>query len=1092
MAKKVENKDLFSADLFSKTIADVKDLVSELDKLDKAVVEVAKNQKKILSNRDDSSVEGINSTKEAVNKLNEAEKTAKTIQTEKLKLEKQIEKANSLALKQQNVRLKAEEKEAKLKKKAAGLTDDELKSKIKLSKAAKQRRKDIEAELILENKSINSRNELRETIRALRIEADKLDLGSEELVAANKEIDELDASLKDMSDQFIQNKINIGNYKDATIDLTHTFEDQKKKLKILEDTYKDSVLQGKKNTKEFKNLTEELKDQRKVVGDVADSMDDLKDASKGASEGFDLVGNSLKALGIGLLLAVLAKLADLFGSSRKASLEASQSMAVFTETIKTFFVSLVKAWDGFKTIIISLGESLQSFFISFEKGYLNMLLSIEKGKGIFTDTTKEVASLEKSLSDANKKQKDLSESTNTLAAGYGVLTSAFAKQVETTGKAIDFEQKYLKLQQDTQIQIEAQTRALGGLAEKRQILQDISDDDTLGFETRALAVAKAQKIAVDFANKEIALAKLKENLTIQEIKGALLKEKILTDTQLEAIKSGEDLNKILKDKNIALAVSDEQESAFTEAFVERKDKEVEAESFLRDQQEKNRKTFRDSYEQRNDIIVEFGELQFALNEAILNDEKSTQKQRSKAFNDNQKLSNDLLKQSVALTIEQANKSLDINEKAIKSNQNLTKAQKDLELQNIKIARAKLLNIDLDKILNAASEQERFELIRKLDLGEIEEKVLKDSFKIKFDQNNSLIEQGKALKDINLTDLETKKDIAAQEIALGNTTEETLEDLAETRELNNIENLRTRLALEKEGSTAFLNIQKELNDALLNLQTENASKEKEIKDKTLKEDEERLKAQQDLTKAALSALASLLDENFNKNIEAIEVKLSATEKRINELQNKADQGRLESDESLTLEKKRAAELEKEKIREQKRQERTKAFFAVLDSFNNNKGDIGKTITDVGVLKSLAGTLTAFDGVDDTGGRGEIDSKGGKLWTLHPNEQVWSKKDRGDVGFRNREEIKDIVNLHDSGAMSDFMRFDKSNEIMNPSGFALNGLGNNKAVVNELKGLKRSIESIKIPETTVNADELRNIMTITKKTGNKVERQHSKLH
>ncbi|GAF90162.1 unnamed protein product, partial [marine sediment metagenome] len=76
--------------------------------------------------------------------------------------------------------------------------------------------------------------------------------------------------------------------------------------------------------------------------------------------------------------------------------------------------------------------------------------------------------------------------------------------------------------------------------------------------------------------------------------------------------------------------------------------------------------------------------------------------------------------------------------------------------------------------------------------------------------------------------------------------------------------------------------------------------------------------------------------------------------------------------------------------------------------------------------------------------------------------------------------------------DFLRFDKSNEVMNPSGFELNGLIGNKTVVNELKSLNKAINNIKIPETTVQADEMRNILTITKKTGNKIEKQHSKLH
>ena len=75
-----------------------------------------------------------------------------------------------------------------------------------------------------------------------------------------------------------------------------------------------------------------------------------------------------------------------------------------------------------------------------------------------------------------------------------------------------------------------------------------------------------------------------------------------------------------------------------------------------------------------------------------------------------------------------------------------------------------------------------------------------------------------------------------------------------------------------------------------------------------------------------------------------------------------------------------------------------------------------------LAGVAQVLSAYDGVDDTGGRGDVDSKGGKLWTLHPNEQVTSLKDRQAMAdpitgkLRTRAEIKERVNFADNLMMS----------------------------------------------------------------------------
>ncbi len=241
---------------------------------------------------------------------------------------------------------------------------------------------------------------------------------------------------------------------------------------------------------------------------------------------------------------------------------------------------------------------------------------------------------------------------------------------------------------------------------------------------------------------------------------------------------------------------------------------------------------------------------------------------------------------------------------------------------------------------------------------------------------------------------------------------------------------------------------------------------------------------------VQVIADEIDKAFEKRIEAIGEKLDKTGENIGRLRDKAQEGRLESEESLAFEQKQEIELARQKEREQKRQQRTQAFFSVLSSFQANDGNLAKTISDISVLKALAGGFTAFDGVDDTGGRGNIDSKGGKAWILHPNEQVWSKADRNEVGFRSREEVKDIVKMFDSGTLNDLMLHDYSNQFMNPGSFILNGM-NNAAIESKLDSIDKGINNIVIPENHFDYDLIRNLFIHHQVKGNKKTTTNSKL-
>jgi len=262
------------------------------------------------------------------------------------------------------------------------------------------------------------------------------------------------------------------------------------------------------------------------------------------------------------------------------------------------------------------------------------------------------------------------------------------------------------------------------------------------------------------------------------------------------------------------------------------------------------------------------------------------------------------------------------------------------------------------------------------------------------------------------------------------------------------------------------------------------------------DKKRAEVQKELTEAALAAISQLADDAFARTLESFDKQIRATEKTISDLQAKAAQGQLDADESIALEQQRAAELEKKRLEEQRKQLIQQAAVTVLNTFNANvaanvDNPLAKTAIDVAVLRSLASTLSSFkDGTEDTGKGGNLDKDGGFKAILHKKERVLTKEDNAPLlklGISNKE-LSYAGQLYKNGAFTD------TGNMFSKQSLQLNGLGNS-AVVAEVRGVKNAIEAQKMPEmpeTSFTVDQLRNLLTITTREGNKVTTERSKLH
>ena len=503
----------------------------------------------------------------------------------------------------------------------------------------------------------------------------------------------------------------------------------------------------------MKNITaldKELKEIDATVGQNQRTVGQYENAVKGLNKTIGKLG----------IAAVISKGVELltgaFGDSREGALALKLQMVSVTERVKIFVNNVIKAMPG----VIELFDALKGTFTDIPIKAKIMAKELEKALTLTSSGKKtvqeEIEALEKTLSGAS------------FQGGINKIKKAFEGTGKATEKAIEKQKEYLKLQLATKISISEQEKALAGLQEQRQILQDISDDDTLGFVTRAKAMKEANDIALQFEKQQVELAKTKEKLAFEAVKQDLVRAKINVDN----ITTSKQLIALIQQGDNARKISDENDEAFTAAYAERREAEVESESFSRDQEEKFRKTKRDAFEQELDILEEFTEKTIQSNLDIINSEEATREQKKKALEENKKLTKELYENSIELIRKQAEASIDLRE-------DLTEQQKEEQ---------KLLldNLDGQKLLNEADAEALFILIRSLDLGEIEEKRLKDSIKLKKDLTKGNKDLIKSDKDLQKTREEIiEKGAEVIETVLANSREKQNKEL--DAEIDAIEN-----------------------------------------------------------------------------------------------------------------------------------------------------------------------------------------------------------------------------------------------------------------------------------------------------------------
>jgi hypothetical protein len=255
---------------------------------------------------------------------------------------------------------------------ARGRAKEEMK---RLSKEIAYQTKLEQAKILIEKNEVKTLQDVRDRMSALRLVVQSLDFEKEadKVKAYNDEINELTDVLSDNSDQFIQNKINIGNYEESI-----------KKALDSSDLFKTNitVIDGA-----LSKFSETLLITSKQAEEMEKALDNNSSALQKFQVSFGKMNGALKASVIGVVIVALAALASMFGSTRKGAVNMEKVTQTLSTTITTFgqvakavFVDGFKAW--FYAMTFQFGkakDSAKKAMSEVEKAFLNGADAIVKG-----------------------------------------------------------------------------------------------------------------------------------------------------------------------------------------------------------------------------------------------------------------------------------------------------------------------------------------------------------------------------------------------------------------------------------------------------------------------------------------------------------------------------------------------------------------------------------------------------------------------------------------------------------------------------------------------------------------------------------------
>lgn len=409
----------------------------------------------------------------------------------------------------------------------------------------------LKAKQTVENKQVDTLQEVRGRMNALRLVVQNTSLTTEEgrktIEKYNKEIDELTVLLSDNSDEFIKNKINIGNYKESVKQALEETGLFKTNITLLDTAFTklvDVMFSSKEateaNTVAVRNNTESVgiltkvnsflgrifKKNAVIVAENTGAVGTNTIAVNAETEAvtantvatqtntgvtnanttattrntgavgklikqFKGLNTVLKASIIIGIIALLGSLFAVFKQGRAGVVASEKAMARFAVIGKVLITTLAEFGKGLFSFFGAIGSSIGNVFLKIEKAYLNLSILLSKPLAFSDKAKKEIAEMEAQVASLDKQiQENSSKNGDSYEKAFeqmGKALSNFGKRIEDGNKAIKTMDEGIIRAFEIGDQIKKAELAIISFQKAVRGLEGMADDDTLSLNTQLTA-----------------------------------------------------------------------------------------------------------------------------------------------------------------------------------------------------------------------------------------------------------------------------------------------------------------------------------------------------------------------------------------------------------------------------------------------------------------------------------------------------------------------------------------------------------------------------------------------------------------------------
>ncbi len=905
-------------------------------------------------------------TKKAVEETNEIIKA-------KTKLQKEIARSEAKIIELQT----AENKQLAENKKRIQESNAELKKKINIEKElgfAYDDQEDLLKKLLTtELKQVKTIQDANKQNKALRDIVNSLNPAikeeAEQIKRLNGVINSNNQFIKENSDEQSKNRQNVGNYTESI------------KEAIGENAQFGQTFTTINNV--FQNFQGAMKQN---VADIRTYSQGLLSATGSAgkfTQGLKLIGTVSKGLGIGLIITAIAGAVSYF----KEFSGGAESLRVFTAQAKAVA----------DVIINRLGNAFGGLAGVFSGLFGSLKAVGQYMKGDFVTAQKTLEESQKSLSEGTEKLK------NGFSGWGDAISTATEKAKALELQLIDLEKANI-----------GTIKQINKLRRAEEDLQRDTDDTTSGLQTREENARKLLATRQEIANKEVMLAQ--QDLENEKKRLELVTELSRAEIN-DLIKNNETKDRfgIEELKRIA-----ELEEAEKNAIDRRDDLIVESQIAER---ERNLKFMLNQI----DLIKDTAKLEEDVLIGQINKEETTYAERLKLLDDFNKNSVQSIENQIDVIKKGAITISEIDALALENNANIINEKiTTLDLTDKEAdAFRNLLLIRNEDLKQATELQNKVNEIETKRLADIErrnkearertananrEEIATEQEKYADLQTDYdlFLQENKELRDLFIADLEADKDLELSNDKL--TTEEKIEIEEKYR--------------------------RQLEDLNYKFDEKEKKRKDQIAEEEKKRQEDEARAREQLRQDLKDIGEKATEDTINQLVKLSEAKQEALQKDIeiakqrqSELVNIAEteeglKGKLASEglaKQREIERQKTQELEKEK----KRQQRLEFILAGIKAYSANAGQpnaLPKTVAEIStLLATLASTGSFFVGTDRVGKTDKpLDSKGGMLATIHPDEMIIQKELNAKMGYPTRDEVANVFTAFREGRLVEPIR------------------------------------------------------------------------